>query len=224
MSCSLGIINKCMKYMFYPLAILLLVLAFLEFVPVLVYACGHIAVYQWMLYGVAAYFIVRRFEFFSCNELWMQTISHEASHAIVGMMFFHKIHSLQANEDSGVVYHSGRKIGEIFISLAPYCLPILTYLILIMRIMGANKMLYVFDLFIGFTLAFHIMCFYRQTRLYQTDIQNQGYIRAFLFIFTAWFFNATIILLSIRKGLIGAIAYIFPEYWDRIADWCNLIF
>lgn len=85
-------------------------------------------------------------------------------------------------------------------------------------------MFYVFNLFIGFTLAFHLMCFISQTRLYQPDIQGQGYIKAFLFLFVAWFFNATIILLSIRKGIIESIAYIFPKYWDDIVNWWNFIF
>ena len=85
-------------------------------------------------------------------------------------------------------------------------------------------MLYVFDLFIGFTLAFHLMCFISQTKLYQPDIQGQGYIKAFLFLFVAWFFNATIILLSIRKGIVGAVTYIFPKYWNDIIDWWNFIF
>lgn len=213
-----------MKYLFYPIAILLLILACSEFFPIFMYACRHIAVYQWVLYGMATYFIIRRFSFFSRNEQWLQTTSHEATHAIVGMMFFHKIHSLQANEDHGVVYHSGKKVGDIFISLAPYCLPILTYAFLLLRIMGANKMLYVFDLFIGFTLAFHLVCFCSQTRLYQPDIQTHGYIKSFLFLFVAWFFNATIILLSIRKGIVGAITYIFPKYWNDIIGWWNFIF
>ncbi len=213
-----------MKYLYYPIIVLFLILAVVEFIPVFMYACGHIAVYQWMLYGVAAYFIIRRFDFFSRNELWMQTTSHEATHAIVGMMFFHKIHSLQASEDGGVVYHSGRKQGAIFISLAPYCLPFLTYLFIIMRIWGANRMLYVFDLCIGFTLAFHILCFYKQTRLYQPDILGQGVLRSLLFIGTAWFFNATIILLCIRKGIVNTLSYIFPQYWDDIVNCWNFIF
>lgn len=96
--------------------------------------------------------------FFSRDEQWLQTASHEATYAIVGMMFFHKIHFLQANENHGAIYQSGEKVGDILISLAPYCLLILTCAFLLLRIMGANKMLYVIDLFIGFTLAFHLVC------------------------------------------------------------------
>lgn len=213
-----------MKYLFYPIAILLLALTCTEFFPVLMYVCKHIAVYQWLLYGMAAYFIIRRFNFSARNEQWLQTFSHELSHTIVGLMFFQKIHSFHAEENQGIVWHSGKSFGDIFISLAPYCLPIFTYAFLLLRIIGANKMLYVFDLFIGFTLAFHLMCFVSQTKLYQPDIQGQGYIKAFLFLFVAWFFNATIILLSIRKGIVGAITYIFPKYWNDIIDWWNFIF
>lgn len=213
-----------MKYLYYPLILLLLVLTVFQFFPVLIYAAGHLATYQWLLYGMATYFILRRFNFFAQNESWLQTTSHEANHAIVGMMFFHKIHSLQANEESGVVYHSGRNFGDIFISLAPYCLPVVTYLLLFVRLLGAYKMLYLFDLFIGFTLAFYIVSFWRQTRPYQTDIQNQGYIRAYLFIITAWFFNASIILLTIRKGVLWAFSTTFQSYWDNIVTWFKMIF
>lgn len=146
------------------------------------------------------------------------------SHTIVGLMFFQRIHSFYAEENQGVVWRSGIPIGDIFIGLAPYCLPLFTYALLLLRIIGANKMLYVFDLFIGFTLAFHLVCFWKQTSIYQTDIQQQGYARAFLFIVVAWFFNATIILLSIRKGIVGAVTYLLPRYWNDIVGWWNMIF
>lgn len=216
--------NLVMKYLFYPIEVILLVLSCTEFFPILIYACKHIAVYQWLLYGLGSYFIIRKLGFFSRNEHWLQTTSHEVTHAVVGMLFFHKIHSLQANEGRGAVYHSGRSVGAIFISLAPYCLPIFTFVFLLMRIMGADKMLYIFDLFIGFTLAFHLVCFVSQTRLYQPDIQKYGYIKSFLFLFIAWFFNASIILLSIRKGIVGAVMYLFSEYWSDIVYVWNLIF
>lgn len=215
---------KYLKYLIYPVMLLLLALAVAEFFPALTFAFKHLALYQWMLYGMMAYFIIRKFEFFAKNELWLQTTSHEATHAIVGLMFFHKIHSLQANEDHGVVYHSGRGFGNIFISLAPYCLPIATFAFLLLRIMAANKMLHVFDLFIGFTLAFHIVCFWKQTRLDQPDIQGKGTLRSIIFISTALLFNGTLILLSIRMGIMGAVTYVFPQYWNDIVSWWNLIF
>ncbi len=212
-----------MKYLYYPIIAILIILFSIEFFDTIVYAVTHLAKYQWMIYGMIAYFIIRRFRFFSCNEEWLQTTSHELSHTIVGLMFLHKIHSLESRENSGVVYHSG-KYGGIFISLAPYCLPIFTYIILLARLIGANQMLYIFDILIGFSLAFHILCFWTQTRLYQPDIKNQGIIRSLLFIVAFWFFNATIILLSIRKGFWWALTYIFPQYWKDIVSFWNFIF
>lgn len=212
------------RILYYPILISLFVLTATELFPAFNWAFHHMSTYQWMLYGMVAYFLIRKIPFASRNEQWLQTFSHELSHAIVGMMFLQKIHSFHAEENQGVVWRSGRHIGGIFIGLAPYCLPIFTYAFILLRIIGAHKMLYVFDLFIGFTLAFHLVCFWKQTRPYQTDIQQQGYVRAFLFIVVAWFFNATIILLSIRKGIVGAVTYLFPKYWNDIVAWWNLIF
>lgn len=213
-----------MKYLSYPLLIILLVLVCIEFFQSVMYAFRHLTMYQWLLYGFAAYFVIRRFDFFARNEQWLQTTSHEATHALVGMMFLHKIHSLEAREGHGVVYHSGRNFGSIFISLAPYCFPVLTYALLFLRLMGANRMLYVFDILIGFTLAFHVLCFWMQTGRHQPDIQGQGYLRSFLFLFLFWFFNASVILLSIRKGIIGAFGYLFQQYWGDIVQCWHLIF
>ncbi len=212
-----------MRFLYYPVVALCLALAVTESLPAFGWTCEHITVYRWMLYGMAAYLIIRLLPFISRNEPWLQTFSHEMTHAVVGLMFFQKIHSFHAEENQGVVWRSGRPIGDMFIGLAPYCLPIYTYAFLLLRIMSANKMLYIFDLLIGFSLAFHIVCFLKQTRLQQPDIKDRGYLRSFLFIATALLFNATIILLSVRKGIVGAVTYLFPRYWNDIVTWWNLI-
>lgn len=171
-----------MKYLYYPIITLLLILALLGLFPIVKWLCFNIATYQWMLYGMGGYIVMRRL-FFKRNERWMQTFTHELSHTIVSLMFFRKIHSFYVAEGSGIIYHSGsRRFGDIFISLAPYCLPYFTFLFLLLRVVGASNMLYIFDLFIGLTLAFHLTCFISQTRSYQTDIQKHGYARSYLFI------------------------------------------
>ncbi|MFI3278413.1 MAG: M50 family metallopeptidase [Rikenellaceae bacterium] len=206
-----------MKYLYYPIIVILLALAILEFVPVIVWFSTHLSVYQWMLYGAGGYFIIRRFPFFNRNESWLQTFAHELSHTIVSLLFLQKIHSFRADEYGGVIQRSGSgRFSGIFISLAPYSLPYLTFMFLLLRIIGANNTLYVFDIFIGFTYAFHCVCFWKQTRPYQTDIQSQGYLRSYLFIATTLIFNTSIILLSIRKGVIGAVCYLFTQYWSEV--------
>ncbi len=212
-----------MRFLYYPLVFICLALAVVECIPLVKWAIAHYQTYQWLLYGMGGYIVLKFIPFFFRNEKWLQTTSHEMTHAVVGMMFFHKIHSLQAGEGEGVVSHSGRRFGQIFISLAPYCLPIFTFAMLFLRLLGDNKSLYIFDIIIGVTLAFHIGCFAKQTGSHQTDISEQGFLRSYLFILTAWVFNASIILLSIRKGIIGAFTYLFPEYWNDLVKWWGVI-
>ena len=213
-----------LRVLSYPLLLLLLLLAGYELCNVVRVAAGTPMGYKWLLIGIASYFVLRLFSFFTRNERWMQTFSHELSHAVVGIMFFRKIHSFQVNEQEGVVFHSGRDIGQIFISLAPYCLPLFTYVFILMRVFTVADMIYVMDILIGFTMAFHILCFARQTHPLQPDIQSQGVVRSVLFIVAVWCFNLSIILLTVSRGLWGAITYIFPRYWNDIEGVWNMIF
>lgn len=220
-----------MKYLFYPLILLFIAVTVVEFIPISVYVASNLAAYKWLFYGMIGYFVLRITPLLSRNESWAQTFSHELSHTVVGMMFLQKIHSFHADEDTGVIWHSGKGYGRIFISLAPYCLPIYTYAFILLRLMGASNMLYIFDIIIGVTLAFHIVCFWKQTKPYQTDIQGQGYLRSYLFIVAFWVFNASVILLSIRKGVVDAVVYLFPRYWgsvvswsEQVVEWCKVLF
>lgn len=212
-----------MKYLFYPIALLLLALTGTEFYSSVVYAAKHLAQYQWFLYGILAFFILMRIKFLSRNMEFLKTTTHEITHAIVGILCLHEIHSMSVNGGSGQVTHSGRG-GDILISLAPYCMPIFTFAFMALSLLGAADKLFIFHLLIGFTLGFHLLCCWEQTRLYQTDIKRQGYVRAIMFIAIGWLFNATLILLTISRGVGGAVVYLFPQYWHDITNWWNLIF
>ena len=216
------------KKALYVLSIILLAaslsLVLAEFWDALKWMAVHLKLYMWFFIGVGAYFILRLIPQLKKNEEWLRVFSHELSHTIVGLLFFQRIHSFQAGEKSGMVYHSGYRFGETFISLAPYYLPIFTFAFLLLRIIGAWKSLYIFDILIGFTLAFHCLCFAKQTRSYQTDISSIGYVKAYLFIACALLFNLTIILLSIRKGIVNANTYLFTNYWHDIVSTVELFF
>jgi hypothetical protein len=201
----------------FPLLLVGLALAAVEFYPVLLWGIKHYALYKWFGAGFGAYFMLRLLPFFRKNEGFMQTFSHELTHLIVSLMFGQKNHSFRASDgEGGEMRHSDSHFGGIFISLAPYCLPIFTYAFLFLRIIGAWKQLMWFDIFIGFTLAFHTTCFAKQTGNRQTDIQQYGYFKSYLFIAVLGLFNITIILLCIRKGIINSATYLFSEYWDDI--------
>ncbi|MDL2240841.1 hypothetical protein LJC69_04380 [Bacteroidales bacterium OttesenSCG-928-K22] len=200
--------------------IILLALVGYELYRVILWGIGDWKLYIWLFIGVAAYFLLRLL--FRKNEKWLQTFSHELSHTIVGFFFFKKIHSFQAKEGTGEIWHSGS--GNIFISLAPYCLPIFTYLFLFLRLLSDPTKTYIFDIFIGFTLAFHILCFIKQTGKWQTDITNHGVFLSYLFIITFALFNLLVVFLSIRMGVIDAFVYMFKSFWyDINGIWIRLM-
>lgn len=207
----------------YPLIILLIALGITEIVPVIKWAIGHYMVYKWVGAGMAGYIVLSILRIFNKNLEWLRTFSHELSHTIVGMMFLRKIHSFEVGEGEGEMSHSGGlRFGAIFISLAPYCLPIFTYLLLFLRELGAQNSLYIFDIMIGFTAAFHISCFRRQIGTYQSDIRSMGILRSYLFIFAMWTLNLTVLLLSIRYGVIDAYKNLAVEYYDHIISWWKM--
>lgn len=213
-----------LRFLFYPIVLVAIALAAFTLMPTAVWAFSHWATYRWFLAGAGGYLVLHFFRIFNRNEEWMQTFSHELSHTVVGMMFFRRIHSFSATAGEGEIVHSGRiRFGQIFISLAPYCLPIFTYALLFLRLLGAKESLYVFDIMIGFTFAFHLICFWRQTGNHQTDIRSIGYLRSYLFLIWAWAFNATIILLAIRGGVLGAFEQVALDSWQLLQEWWAVV-
>lgn len=203
---------KAFRYASYPLIAGWLVLGVFALVPALTGVGAHWRDYLWFGGGIAAYACLRRLSIFSKNEGWMQVFSHELAHTTVSLMLFRRIHSFAAGTREGRVSYSGSSAGDLFISLAPYCLPLATYILLLLRLLGAQENLYIFDMLTGFTAAFYAVCFHAQTGTHQSDITEQGTFRAYMFIIAAWLFNATVVLHSVRTGLKGALASIGAEY------------
>jgi len=212
------------KYIVYALAVLLLPILMVNFFPILWWAVLHIKIYMWFMIGILAFFLLRKIPFYAKNEEILQTHSHELTHAIVGIIFLQEILSIESEKNRGVVWHRGGKFGGIFISLAPYCFPVFVYAVILFRIIGANSQLYVFDILIGLILGFYLLCFWKDTRLEQSDLQRYGPVCSMIFILMMWFFHASLILLCIRKGFVNAITYLFQQYWGTLVNWWNLIF
>lgn len=211
------------RLLFFPLIIATLAVGITEIIPIAEWLIAHPIKYQYVGMGMAGYFVVTLLGFFKKNLEWVRTFSHELSHTIVGMMFFRKIHSFEAGVGSGVMSHSGGlRFGTIFISLAPYCLPIFTYLFLFLRELGATSSLYIFDIIIGVTTAFHIGCFRRQIGLHQTDITSVGAFRSALFIVAMWIVNLSVLLLSIRMGVLKAFKTLAVEYYEDLVMWSKV--
>ena len=214
----LNMAEPVVRVLSYPAIVLWLLLGLWAVVPVIAATGSHAGSYAWFAAGAGIYVLARRLSVFARNEEWLRTFSHELNHAAVGIMFFRRIQSFSASADGGgMIVHSGRgDFGRIFISLAPYCLPLATYALLLLKLVGSPEYYYVFDLLTGFSVAFYVSCFVSQTGNHQTDITGQGVVRAYCFICAAWLFNASVVLLSVRMSVWKAVAEVFSSYAECV--------
>lgn len=179
-------------------------------------AKAHLALYKWFGMGFAGFLVLR--VFVRKNMEWFETFSHELTHTVVGLMFFQRIYSFNAGEGEGYIERSSSGLGHVFISLAPYCLPIYTYLFLLIRFFIVPEYIWIFDMLIGATFAFHCFCFMTQSRNYQTDINQFPLTFSYLYIFTFILFNVCILLFSFFKGqnVFTAFMYMGENIWNNI--------
>ena len=163
-------------------------------VPNRVSVLQQLSIYQWVAIGNILYMVVNRFV--KRNIRFLETFSHELTHSIVAMLFLQNIHSLYAEEGSGRVITSANSISHVPIVLGPYCLPIFSYMLLLIRGIVADNNLWIFDIVIGISLSFHTFCFIKQTGNHQTDINQFKLWFSYLYIWTARLINLAIILVA----------------------------
>ena len=195
--------------------------------------------YLWMAVGFIVYLIFHKF-FFRKNIDIMQTMSHEGSHMLVGALFLRrKIYQFNAKSSDALSYgdntlgfvSSSRKGNRISImsTLAPYMLPYLTFLLLLFRLMIKNECLPIIDVIIGFSLMFYILCWKKDTRRDQSDIQLCGVFLSYLYIATFLLLNISLIIYSLSGGIsepmniIEAVKHYFVQTWNDILMLVDLI-
>ena len=160
----------------------------------------QLSIYQWVGVGIAVFAVIHAFV--KKNMTWLETFSHELTHIVVALLFFRRIHSFQAEEGSGVVYTSGTHAYALApMALAPYCLPIFTYLLLSIRCLIDSHGIWIYDVLIGMSICFHFFCFKLQIGNYQTDINQYPLSFSYLYIVTALLINICVIWVAF-----------FPQY------------
>lgn len=178
----------------------------------------HYANYGWTLAGIAGFMLLHHYT--RSHWEWFKTFTHELTHIIAGAFFLRKVHSFRADESTGEVQTSGNNRGLIASTLAPYCLPIYTYLFLLIRCIVSYNHLWICDLLLGASIAFHAVCFKEQTGSHQTDIRSYPSILSYHYIWTFRIFNLLIILLALLKSnVFGAFQYLIVNLWK---DLCHL--
>ena len=146
------------------------------------------------------------------NLNWFMKFTHELTHTLGALLFFARIKEFVVKDrDCYVSYKSG-PVGYVPITLAPYCIPIYTFMLFPFRFVGDAGYMIVFDALIAFTYAFHVHSFLKQTRFSQPDIENCGTGRSTAFILFVHFAVMSLILATPKGGVLKAFARVFFEY------------
>ena len=189
--------------------------------------------YEWVAVGCLAYLPLHWL--LSGNMPFFATFSHELTHIVVSLIFLRRINSFHAEQGTGEVYtqYTGliSSLSDIPVSLAPYCLPIFTYLLLFLRCLISVQNLWMFDIAIGMTVAFHLYCFRVQTASFQTDINRFPLLMSYVYIHTARLINICIIAMAFaptcQRGVFSSMWMYLTHCWhigyELIVNRCILL-
>ena len=184
------------------------------FLPKTVSVWRQLSLYQCLAAGMVTYAVVYRLlkrmnGSLYRNLQWFETFTHEFTHTIVAMLLLREVHTFHAEKSSGVITTSGRtKWLSPLVSLAPYCLPIYTYALLMLRPLLDFHGLIIYDILIGLTLAFHVVNFKKDTSRHQPDINQYPLLFSYLYIATALCINFAVVWVAFFPGY-----NVFTSFW-----------
>lgn len=182
--------------------------------------------YLWLGVGIVVFFIADKFIIRGKDDT-IRIFSHELNHAVVSLMLFKKVHSFHVEESGGVVYFtSGRRFSTVLITLAPYCLPLFSYTLLIARSAMLPNLYWIADILTGITVGFYASVFIEQTGPHQLDITHFRHrLFPYLYIFTFILFNMSIIIHSLFPGMNVFIAFAdtFVGYWHTAVNFVRIL-
>lgn len=159
------------------------------------------------------------------NLNWFMKFTHELTHTLVAVLFFAKIREFVVRDRECYVNYQAGPVGYVPITLAPYCIPIYTFMLFPFRFAGDSHYMIIFDFLIAFSYAFHIHSFIKQTRFSQPDIEGCGLARSTTFIAFVHMCVLALIFAIPKDGVMKAISRVFWEYPLQLltnpAGWFN---
>jgi hypothetical protein len=176
---------------------------------------GRINLHRYLAVGFVAFFTVFLIPRMRHNFRWLMKFTHEFTHLVFAILFFRKINRFKVDSQDSYVSYSNGWFGYHAITLSPYCVPLFTLALLPWRFTTGTAtpiFLAAIDILIGFTYAFHVCCWIKQTRLHQTDITGPGVILSLLIIATVHILNFCLVVLTPSSGVVLAIQRVFWEF------------
>ena len=187
---------------------------------------GEEKTYMWFMIGAVAYLCLRLL--IRSKSRFLETLSHELTHAAIALLCGRRIHSIHVEDSgSGVVFTSGNNNYSLVpVALAPYCLPLFTYILLAIRCIVDEESLWICDILNGFVTCFHYICFKTQLGNYQTDINQYPLSFSYYYIVTSWVINTCIILVSFNpeiivkgtwgRGVFSSLLLLVTHWWENL--------
>lgn len=185
----------------------------------------QLEIFKWVALGAVAFAIVRRY--IKGNLKFAETFSHELTHTVCAFCFNMQVSEFHAKQNSGYIMSAGHNAAKSLpLSLAPYCFPLFTFILLAFRWMMDFHGMWLFDIIIGATLCFHICCFKSQIGNYQTDINRYPLLLSYTYIATAWLLVFCIIIPSFFPNMNGHGTMepmydygVFSAIWRLLCSW-----
>ena len=156
--------------------------------------------------------------------------AHELTHALWGLLFFARIHSIRVKPTGGAVSLSKT---NIWIALSPYFFPFYTMVVLLLRWlisfwipMEPYELVWLF--LVGFTWGFHFTFTIQTLLIRQPDIVDNGRIFSLTLIYLLnlagiclWVvFTTPATFASLGEYLFGRTAQVYAEVWNaQMALW-----
>ena len=190
----------------------------------------HDGSYVGLFAGFAAYLLILPFMMIPRlrhNMDWFMKFTHELTHTLVAVCFFAKIREFVVKDRECYVSYKAGPVGYLPITLAPYCIPIYTFMLFPFRFAGDNRYMIVFDFLIALSYAFHVHSFIRQTRPSQPDIRGCGIARSATFIIFVHLSVLSLISAIPGGGVMNALIRVLWLYPKEIltcpCDWFHEI-
>ena len=146
---------------------------------------------------------------------FFSTLEHECTHAIVALLTLHGVTGMRVTWNKGghIRYIGGE--GNWLITIAPYFIPTISIIAVIVAALVPQQHSYTTQLLIGASVGFHLGSSYLETHDAQSDLIKVGYSFCCCFLPTANLLVYTFLLAFIWKQGAGIV-----HTWDQFLALC----
>ena len=176
--------------------------AFLQFLAVLPIVGADWGIFRWFFIGGVAYLLLTGISnsIYEQNFKFLRTFTHELTHTIFTFLSFKSVRHFEATSHKGGEIHVVGG-GNMLILLSPYCIPIFTVFLMLLKPLLQTQFFPYLEATIGFSYLFHLHNFWLQTGNRQTDIKKYPFFTSYSFITLFHLLFVSIISMSFVVGL-----------------------